>query len=114
MDHFIWSQDHSNQPGEETIYDQNSVSLYNQEQPTGFKTGRLILTSHRLLWQSPNYKIETDLKDLVTTDLKQVQKLADNRSTSRPLTVSRIFVRFDAKDHRTNHLSVLDPGNNYG
>lgn len=113
MDHFIWSQNAGSQSGEETVHSQSSVSLYNLEQQTGFTGGQLVLTSHRLLWQSNHFKIETELKRVLSAELKQVQKQGNNDNSSRsmrPMTVSRIFVSFDPKDHQTSHLSVLDPG----
>lgn len=110
MDHCKWSKGViNNTVYEENVYDQNAITIYNQEDLTGFKTGRLQLTSHRLIWHAPsdpNCKVETDLSQIVKAELKQVHREGESRYNRTYL--SRLIVSFDPKEQNFNGLSIID------
>lgn len=113
MDHFKWSKGVLNSTAhEEQVYDQNAITIYNQEDPTGFKTGRLQLTSHRLIWHAPsdpNCKCETDLSQILKAELKQVHREGESRFNRTYL--SRLVISFDPQVQNFSNLSIIDRSN---
>lgn len=112
MDHFIWSQGHlDHQSNEESVYNQKSVTIYNQEQRTGFTSGQLDLTSHRLIWHSlidRNCSVETNLSNITSIELRQTQKENETNRFGRLSNVTRLIVNFSPGDGKLTHLSIVD------
>jgi len=110
MDRFKWSQGQLNKPNEESVHEQNSVTVYNLDTRTTFTTGRLQLTSHRLIWHSPadsSCKIELDLSSIVGADLKQAHK-TDHASRFDRTYFTRLVVSLDPGFNAFDHLSIID------
>jgi hypothetical protein len=110
MDRFKWSQGQLNKPNEESVYEQNSVTVYNLDTRTTFTTGRLQLTSNRLIWHSPtdpSCKIELDLSSIVGVDLKQAHK-TDHASRFDRTYFTRLVVSLDPAFNAFDHLSIID------
>ncbi len=111
MDRFRWSQGQLTKPNEESVYEQNSVTVYNLDTRTTFTTGRLQLTSHRLFWHSPTgfncSSIELELSTIVGTDLKQAHRTEDGNRFNRTY-FTRLVVRLDPEFSGFDHLSIID------
>ena len=119
MDLFMWSKGHLDKASEEPIYDQNSITIYNLDQKTNFTTGRLQLTSHRLIWHhtlDPNCKVEIDLNLIVNTELKQAHSENTNNSQGNQrfnrTYFTRLVLRLDTEWKDFCQLSVVDPSLN--
>lgn len=76
------------QTGEDVAHEQNMVTVYNNEEKTGFQRGKLRLTNYRLLWHDSNdYRciIELHLSQIVSVELRS----AGSAQVSRPGASSR-------------------------
>lgn len=91
MDCVCWSNGYL-EPSEEVIYEQNMITVYNNEDKTGFQEGKLRLTNHRLFWHDSkdlNCLLEVHLSQILNSEL-----ISPNMSTAASSRMSRqIYTR---------------------